>query len=250
MAISGGALSTPAPGRVSVREALRRLDAAQKPGTGVPAYTRWVNRRLARLATAVAQRLGMSPNVLSLVSLLVSFAGIACLVALGPVSPALGGVLTALLLAAGYVLDSADGQLARLTGRQSIAGEWLDHTLDSVRLPAVHLGVLWTAVLVDRPALALVAGAFAVASSAHFFSQNLGGLLRDGGPAVRRDPAPLQSWILLPTDPGVLCWLFVLWSWQNVFTAAYAALFALTLLHVGLATARRWSELSNTKERT
>lgn len=27
---------------------LRSLEAAQKPGIGVPAYTRWVNRRVAR----------------------------------------------------------------------------------------------------------------------------------------------------------------------------------------------------------
>lgn len=229
---------------MSVRTALRRLDAAQKPGRGVPAYTRWVNRRLARVATAVAQRVGITPNALSFTSFLVSLAGIACLVSLGSESPLLAGALAAGLLAAGYVLDSADGQLARLTGRQSAAGEWLDHTLDSVRLPAVHLGVLWAAVLVDRPELAIVAGIFAITSSAHFFSQNLGGLLRDAGSARRHDTAPMQSWVLLPTDPGALYWLLALWAWHDAFVAAYIGLFACNAIHACAAATRRWRELA------
>lgn len=232
-----------------VREALTRLDAAQKPGVGVPAYTRWVNRRLARLATALAQRMGTSPNSLSVLSFLLACTGAATLVLLGPGSPVLGGTLAAALLAAGYVLDSADGQLARLTDRQSVAGEWLDHTLDSVRLPMVHLGVAWAAVLVDRPFLAVGAGLFAVTASGHFFSQNLGGLLRDARSAPRQQAARTQSWLLLPTDPGLLYWLLALWGWVEAFVVAYGALLACNLVHGGAAATRRWRELTTiTKE--
>ena len=42
----------------------------------------------------------------------------------------------------GYALDSADGQVARLTGGGSLLGEWLDHMIDSTKIAALHLAVL------------------------------------------------------------------------------------------------------------
>ncbi len=39
-------------------------------------------------------------------------------------------------------MDSVDGQLARLRGRGSVAGEWLDHTVDCVKTCVLHLVVL------------------------------------------------------------------------------------------------------------
>ena len=44
------------------RDAFSALNAAQKPGMGVPAYTRWVNRRLGRYAAAAAYALRWTPN--------------------------------------------------------------------------------------------------------------------------------------------------------------------------------------------
>ncbi|OAX67752.1 hypothetical protein A5N15_01010 [Rothia kristinae] len=53
----------------------------------------------------------------------------------------LTAVIAALLFALGYAMDSADGQVARVTGASSPGGEWLDHVVDSVRVPAIHLTV-------------------------------------------------------------------------------------------------------------
>lgn len=236
---------------MSVRDAVRDLEHAQKPGWGVPAYTRWLNRRVARYAAAIAQRVGLSPNALSIISFAFSVIGIACLLTLGTTTPWAAGALTAVLLAIGYVLDSADGQLARLLGIPSLAGEWLDHTLDAVRLPTVHMGVLFAALLADEPILPILpilAALFSVAASAHFLSQNLGGLLRDSGGAARPPRGPLRSWLLLPTDSGTLCWLFLLWGDAVMFTAVYAVLLVLNLAHVAAATSRRWQELSTIDE--
>ena len=47
-----------------------------------------------------------------------------------------------LLLATGYALDSADGQLARLKGGGRPAGEWLDHTVDMAKTVMLHGAVL------------------------------------------------------------------------------------------------------------
>ena len=38
------------------------------------------------------------------------------------------------LLVLGYMLDSCDGQLARVSGKTSKFGEWLDHSLDIVKI--------------------------------------------------------------------------------------------------------------------
>ena len=44
------------------------LAAAQKPGAGVPAYMRWVNRGAARVVAAAGAASGWTPNIVSLKS--------------------------------------------------------------------------------------------------------------------------------------------------------------------------------------
>lgn len=235
-------LTDPAPRRLSFTESLRRLDAAQKPGAGVPAYTRWVNRRLARYLCAAAEQVGATPSAVSVLSILVTLSGLGAFLALHR-TPLLAGVLAAVLLALGYALDSADGQLARLQQASSLQGEWLDHTLDAVRMPAVHLSIAAGFLLQGAPLLAIVAAAFSALASASFLSQNLGGLLRDRARAERVEVRRHQSWLLLPADPGVLCWTFVLWPVLPLFGLAYLALFATNVLHFLLSASRRWREL-------
>ena len=69
------------------------------------------------------QRLGVSPNQLTLAGLLLQ-AGVAVVIALGYLP--LGGVL----LVFSAVFDAFDGTLARLTGRSSRFGAFFDATLD------------------------------------------------------------------------------------------------------------------------
>lgn len=230
------------PQRMSFAESLRRLDAAQKPGLGVPAYTRWVNRRAARYLCAAAERVGATPSSVSVLSLLVTFTGLGAFLALQS-TPLLAGLCGAVLLALGYALDSADGQLARLQGTSSLQGEWLDHSLDAVRMPAVHLTIAIALLLQGAPALAIAAAGFSVIASAAFLSQNLGGLLRDRSQASRSQVRRHQSWLLLPADPGVLCWTFVLWFALPLFGLVYLALFLSNVLHFILSASRRWREL-------
>ncbi len=47
----------------------------------------------------------------------------------------------ALMLLIGYAFDSADGQLSRLTGRSSPAGEWLDHMVDATKVVSMPLAL-------------------------------------------------------------------------------------------------------------
>lgn len=235
-------MTAPRPQRMTFGESMRRLDAAQKPGAGVPAYTRWVNRRAARYLCAAAERAGATPTAVSVLSILVTLSGLGAFLVLHQI-PLLAGLLAAALLALGYALDSADGQLARLQQSSSLRGEWLDHTLDAVRLPAVHLTVAVGFLFQGAPVLAVIAAIFSVAASAAFLSQNVGGLLRDRSETSRIKVRRHQSWLLLPADPGVLCWIFILWAVLPVFGAMYLALFTANTLHITLSARRRWREL-------
>src|SRR5690606_35319105 len=88
-------------------------------------------------------------------------------------------VAVGLLLVIGYALDAADGQLARLQGSGTVAGEWLDHVVDAVKTSSLHLVVLVALVRLDVPRAWLVVPlVFQVAASVHFFTMMLNDHLR------------------------------------------------------------------------
>jgi CDP-diacylglycerol--glycerol-3-phosphate 3-phosphatidyltransferase len=93
--------------------------------------TRYVEQPAAQLL----EKLGLSPNQLTIIGLLLSGAT-AYLLANGQFVA--GGIL--LMLAS--ALDMADGSLARLQGRASDAGALLDSTADRVSEAVVFLGLL------------------------------------------------------------------------------------------------------------
>ncbi len=245
--------------RPAFRDVLSSLASAQKPGAGVPAYMRWVNRRAARPLAAAAVALGLSANAVSVVSVCVSALALGLLVAL-PASWWLG-VAVAALLALGFALDSADGQVARVTRTGSPAGEWLDHVIDAVRTPAIHLAVLVGLFLrpdVQRGWLVLPL-LYTLVSVGIFMSQILAEQLRQaalgGRPAavVPSAPAPegsglVRSLALLPTDFGMVCWVFVLWGSAPLFLAGYGLLLLINGLHFPLSAARRFRELRSLGE--
>lgn len=224
--------------RLTYTDAYEQLRRAQKPGAGVPAYTRWVNRSLARYAAAFLATKGVSADGTTALSATFSAVGLV-LLALGPISW-WTGLAVAVLFAIGYVLDSADGQVARLTGTGSPAGEWLDHVVDAVRTPAIHLCTLisWyrhdpvrddiSSWLLTLPLV------FTLVAVGHFMSQILAEqLLRARG--VRTNVAsvagPVRSFVNLPMDAGVMCWIFVLWGVPGVFAVAYGLLL---IAHIGI----------------
>src|SRR4051812_24567831 len=109
----------------SFAQVAARLGGAQKSTVGVPAYLRFVNRKAGGLLAVVAFRAGLTPTQVTAMSAACATAGIAGLALLEP--SVWLGVCIAVALCLGYALDSADGQLARLQGGGSLAGEWLDH---------------------------------------------------------------------------------------------------------------------------
>lgn len=223
-------------GAPSFSEALDRLRHAQKSARGGPPYSIFVNRPMGRVLAALAYRLGLTPDQVTALSAVATFAGIV-LLALAPATWATG-VGVALLLVLGYALDSADGQLARLRGGGSLAGEWLDHTVDSLKVVAVHVAVLvtWYLHLDLAPGWLAVPLAFAAGSSVHFFGMILVDLLGRttraelGLPApVKTAPAASSALLKLPTDYGVLCLAMVVLGAHTAFVAVYTLLAVATV---------------------
>jgi len=83
------------------------LRSAQKPPRGTAAYSRLVNRPVARRVAAAAQVVGMTPNVATGISATLSALGLVLLAGFEP-APWLAVAVPG-LLAAGYVMDSVDG---------------------------------------------------------------------------------------------------------------------------------------------
>jgi phosphatidylglycerophosphate synthase len=217
----------------SIREAMTRLKSAQKPSKGAPAYSRFVNRRAGRVLAAMAYRLGMTPNMVTAVSALFSFAAIA-LLTVGEPSWTMG-ILVTLGLVIGYALDSADGQLARLRGGGTPSGEWLDHMVDATKITSLHLAVLISAYRffgLPSEAWLLIPIGFTVVANVSFFGMILNeqlqrGHARETGTPVQTGKAStLRSLLVLPTDYGLLCLVFVLLGSPAVFLGAYGLLFA------------------------
>lgn len=228
----------------SFAQTLSRLRSAQKGrAAGAPGYSIYVNRPVGRIFAAVAYRWGATPNQVTIVSALFTFAGIA-LIAAGPVSW-LSGIGIWLLLAVGYALDSADGQVARLRGGGSLAGEWLDHFIDALKISSLHLAVLVGLFRIEGMPTAVLAVplVFAVVANTTFFGMILNDLLK-GKAGIASSTAVggggrIRSILLLPTDYGILCAAFVLWGWPPAFIAAYSVLAACCLLFL-IAAAIKW----------
>lgn len=237
------------PQRESYSAVVARLAAAQKSNKGAAAYSRWINRPLGRRFAALAYRLGMTPNQVTGVSAIFTFAGIALLATLSPTFWT--GVVVALLLVIGYAMDAADGQLARLTGAGSMSGEWLDHVVDCLKISSLHLAVLigwYRGFDVSNDTLLLVPIVFCIQSAVFFFAIILvDQLRRRAGVTPVKDqgrPSILRSLIVIPNDYGLLCLVFVLWGWHAGFIGVYAALAAINVALLVIGLVRWYAELN------
>ena len=223
-----------------------RLKLSQKPAArSAPAYSRFVNRRVGRYLAAWAHSVGLGPNQVTAISAVWTFAGIALLVLLPP-SWVLG-ISVMLCLLIGYAFDSADGQVSRLQGSSSPAGEWLDHMVDSVKVSTMPLALAvgFYRFDVGPRGWLLVPIAFCIVSAVLFFCMILTEQLRRAhGTASLATNAPgrpswLRAVLVLPMDYGVLCVSFVLLGAPIVFMVVYTVLFAATTLFL-LGAAVKW----------
>ncbi|MFE7705109.1 CDP-alcohol phosphatidyltransferase family protein [Streptomyces sp. NPDC057486] len=212
---------------------LRELRGAQKTAKGVSLYSRYVNRPAGRVLAAGAYRIGLTPNQVTLVSAAFTFTAVASVALIRPSWGLAFAVYAG--LAVGFAFDSADGQLARLTGRGGPDGEWLDHVVDCAKLILVHTAVLISfhrfAQLPGEGWLLLPLGFLFVAVltfCAGLLREQLGKAAARPAPAGRATaPAPVsrvRAVALLPADYGVFCLVFLLYGDETAFRVGYAAL--------------------------
>jgi phosphatidylglycerophosphate synthase len=235
------------------RAVVAQLASAQKSNRGAAGYSRWVNRPLGRQFAAIAFLAGLRPNQVSALSAGFTYTAIGLLAAVRPSWPV--AVTVTALLVIGYALDSADGQVARLARNGSVAGEWLDHVLDAVKIATFHgaIAIAWFRFFdLAHAGWLLVPLGFGAVSSVFFFALLLTDLLRRvervraGGSSVTTasvnptEAAPvLRSLVVLPNDYGLLCLTMVLLPVHRTFVAVYTALAAANALFL-LAGLYRW----------
>lgn len=228
--------------RLARGRALDALSSAQKPAVGVPAYLRWINRPLGGRVAVEAAVIGATPNQLTAISAALGAAGV-LVIALG--ADAWSPVLGALLLLAGYVFDSADGQLSRIRRTGGPAGEWLDHVVDGVRSPLVHVAVAVHLFRVGASLWLVVAAVlFSVLVSAWFLSQLLAEkLLPRRRPSGDETPGLADALIRQPQDPSTTYAVVALLGIPLLFAALYTLLFAWHLFTFGVSLARKYRQL-------
>ncbi|MFI8090088.1 DUF5941 domain-containing protein [Streptomyces sp. NPDC086080] len=141
-------------------EALR-LKSAVKARDGfftthfISPYSRYLARWCARR--------GLTPNQVTTASLLTALIAAAC--AATGTRP--GFVAAGVLLIASFVLDCADGQLARYTLRYSTLGAWLDATFDRAKEYAYYAGLALGAARGGDDVWALALGAIILQTCRH-----------------------------------------------------------------------------------
>ncbi len=212
----------------------RALETAQHSAKGASLVLRYGIRPMGRVFAAAAHVAGLSPNAVTFLSSAVTLVGLVALTLWPPT--VWTGLVAAFGFFVGFGLDSADGQVARLSGTASLAGEWLDHVVDAAKMVLVHTAVLigWYRFTDLDPVWLLVPLAFQVVAVVLYAGLTLVALLkrlrpRDGVPPAVR-PSTLRAIALLPVDFGVLGLSFLLWGAVSVYPYVYAGLLALNAL--------------------
>jgi phosphatidylglycerophosphate synthase len=100
-------------------------------------FDRLVNRKISGVLTRLFLRMGVSPNTITLISMLIGLAAAGC-IATGLYE---WGVIGALLFQLAVILDCCDGEVARLTFSESPFGKEFDILADNVVHIAIFVGI-------------------------------------------------------------------------------------------------------------
>jgi phosphatidylglycerophosphate synthase len=170
-------LVTDAPSRAAAERTLfARLG---RPGDGW--LTRLVDRRISRALTRLLLPTGVAPNTVTLTSIAIGLVAGALFAVGGPGA----GLAGALIFLASTIIDGCDGELARLTFRESRFGARLDVIGDNVVHVAVFGGIAYGVYRTSHDpwialaGWALVVGVLASMAVVYLF-------------VVRREPSPRQ----------------------------------------------------------
>ena len=140
----------------------RSLQSVEDTLDGV--VDRFMNRKVSRPLSRLFMKLRFSPNLITLLSMVIGLTSAACF-AMGSYR---AGITGALLFQLAVILDCCDGEVARLTFAESRFGRALDLVSDNIVHVAVFVGIAW-GTYQDNPAssgsLPLLLGGIAVLST-------------------------------------------------------------------------------------
>lgn len=238
-----------APPRSPDPEEVERIRLLRANRAGDSGYSVAVLRRLSKPLTSLAVRRGWAPNLITLVSLVIG------LLAAGSFAQGSRAALLlgAVLLQVSLVVDCSDGEVARMTGRFSRTGAWLDAVTDRIKEFAAYIGL---AIGSGVAAMWWIAGALIVLQTVRHLSDYTfeevqrgwaavdarGPLLAPGGPAPDAPPSgggsattmarralflPIgERWLVLSLAAVVLGAQAALWLMLGVglLSLAYATL--------------------------
>lgn len=224
---------------------------SQPASVGRPGYiyTRLINRPLGGALARLLYPTDLHPNQVTGASFGLAMIGSA-IVVIAAATPHNWLILPAYLgLAVGYVLDSADGQLARARGQASPGGLMLDHGLDLIRIVAMNFAFGYYLLLAYGDGSATLTGAWFIVflnisgQATSLFSASLrdivvGKIDEQWGENTRGVKRALRG-LLNVRDQGFLMMLVLLMPFQAVFFVIYALIgvinFASAVLGLGRA---------------
>lgn len=187
---------------------------------GLP-YTKYVSVNVAKPFSALFFSLNVSPNWVTTLSMLLALTAIALLFALP--SRYLAGILAGLVLQLSYTLDCSDGQVARLSGKASPQGAWLDLLMDRLSgflLPTGLFYWFWQSELFQSTELFFGVFVFTLFTNTMFsYAANLKGLVLKGySDAGKTSTSTLKEVIFFPSDTPIFYWIiaasFFFASWK------------------------------------
>ena len=130
------------------------------------ATNRWFIHPISRRVVDVLAKTPITPNQVSVASVFMAAGGALCYARMAWPASAIAGLV---LMIAWHVLDGADGDLARRTGRASAIGELVDGICDHVSQGCLYIALAWMAQAQIGP----IAWALAVAAAlSHFIQAN------------------------------------------------------------------------------
>jgi phosphatidylglycerophosphate synthase len=103
------------------------------------AIDRFVNRKLSGVLTKAFIWLGLSPNVITILSMVIGLAGAVCFAH----GLYFWGIVGALLFQLSVIIDCCDGEVARLTFPESPFGQELDIIADNIVHMAIFASIAW-----------------------------------------------------------------------------------------------------------
>jgi len=188
-------------------------------------YTHYINRPLAELILGILKI--FTPNQITLAGF---FIFVLALINIYYSFGTNSVFLSYFLLALSYLLDSVDGKLARMRNMQSKFGEWLDHSLDGVRLLLINIIFIVSLlpyIAMKGDIIVMLTFLTLLSQTSHFIlsalkhqilSQRIGELLDNEKGSFRSE---LLRWAASPIDFGVFIMIVLLSFDPELFLLTY-----------------------------